>query len=179
MPPKKTVIQPTAPAEHVAAKPTGSAKARRSAARLAAVQALYQIELGGTPSETAIGEFVRHRFGQEIDGDRYVTADPQLFADIVRGVMARQADVDQLLAGALERQWGLDRMEPILRAILRSGAWELLGNTGVAPHIVINDYIDVGHAFFAGREPAMVNGVLDRLARQLRPDEMAPREARR
>ncbi|ACI98740.1 transcription antitermination factor NusB [Rhodospirillum centenum] len=179
MPPKKTVSPPSPAAEPVPPKPTGSAKARRSAARLAAVQALYQIELGGTPSETAIGEFVRHRLGQEIDGDRYVSADPQLFADIVRGVMARQADVDQLVTGVLDRQWGLDRMEPILRAILRAGAWELLGNTGVAPHIVINDYIDVGHAFFAGREPGMVNGVLDRIARQLRPEEMATRETRR
>lgn len=175
MPPRKKPAAPVEPAEPPKVKPAGSAKARRSAARLAAVQALYQMDLAGTPSETVIGEFVRHRFGQEIDGDAYVTADPQLFADIVRGVAARREEIDDILSQALQGQWSFDRVELILRAVLRAGTWELLANTTVAPHIIINDTIDVAHAFFAGREPGMVNGVLDRLARSLRPAEMQAR----
>lgn len=173
MPPRKKITAPAAPEAPPKIKPTGSAKARRSSARLAAVQGLYQIDLAGASSETVIHEFARHRIGQEQDGEEFVTPDPQLFADIVRGVQGRLSDVDQLLGGLLDRQWSLERMELLLRAILRAGAWELLGNSAVAPHIIINDYIDVTHAFFAGREPGMVNGVLDKLARTLRADEMA------
>lgn len=177
MAPRKKPGPAAAPAEPPRRKVTGSAKARRSAARLAAVQALYQIDLAGEPSETVIGEFVRHRLGQEIDEVDYVSADPVLFADIVRGVSARRDEIDGILGEALSGQWSFDRVEMILRAILRAGTWELLANTGVPPHIVINDTIDVAHAFFAGREPGMVNGVLDRLARVLRPGEMGARGA--
>lgn len=175
MPPRKKITAPAKPEPPPKIKPTGSAKARRSAARLAAVQGLYQIDLAGASSETVIHEFVRHRIGQEQDGDEFVTAEPQLFADIVRGVQARLAEVDQMLGGLLSHQWSLERMELLLRAILRAGAWELLANEAVPPHIIINDYIDVTHAFFSGREPGMVNGVLDKLARTLRPAEMAAR----
>lgn len=175
MPSRKKPHPAPEPAEPPRIKPVGSAKARRSAARLAAVQALYQMELGGAPSETVIGEFVRHRFGQEIDGERYVTADPQLFADIVRGVTARREEIDGILTQALQGQWSFDRVEMLLRAVLRAGTWELLANAAVAPHIIINDTIDVAHAFFGGREPGMVNGVLDRLARTLRAGEMLSR----
>lgn len=177
MPPRKKIALPPKPEPPPKIKPTGSAKARRSAARLAAVQALYQIDLAGTSSDAVIMEFVRHRIGQEQDGDEFVTAEPVLFGDIVRGVQARLGEVDELLGGLLDRQWSLDRMELLLRAILRAGAWELLANAPVAPHIIINDYIDVTHAFFAGREPGMVNGVLDKLARALRPEEMAAKAA--
>lgn len=178
MPPrakKSVAVQKDAPPPKI--KPTGSAKARRSAARLAAVQALYQIDLAGTSSEQVIGEFLRHRIGQEQDGQDLVTADLELFAAIVRGVQLRGADVDQMLVGSLSGQWSLDRLELLLKEILRAGVWELLGNTAVAPHIIINDYIDVTHAFFSGKEPGMVNGVLDKLARTLRPEEMQPRQA--
>lgn len=173
MPPRKKITAPAKlPEAPPKIKPTGSAKARRSAARLAAVQGLYQIDLAGASAETVIHEFVRHRIGQEQDGDEFVTADQALFADIVRGVQARLAEVDQMLGGMLDRQWSLERMELLLRAILRAGAWELLANNTVPPHIIINDYIDVTHAFFSGREPGMVNGVLDKLARTLRTEEM-------
>lgn len=172
MPPRKKPVAPVAPEAPPKIKPTGSAKARRSAARLAAVQGLYQIDLAGASSDTVIHEFARHRIGQEQDGEEFVTPDPTLFADILRGVQGRLAEVDQLLGGLLDRQWSLERMELLLRAILRAGSWELLANSSVPPHIIINDYIDVTHAFFAGREPGMVNGVLDKLARTLRADEM-------
>lgn len=178
MPPRKKPAAPVAATEPAPKiKPTGSAKARRSAARLAAVQGLYQIDLAGASSDTVIHEFARHRIGQEQDGEEFVTADPTLFADIVRGVQGRLAEVDQHLGGLLDRQWSLERMELLLRAILRAGSWELLANTAVAPHIIINDYIDVAHAFFAGREPGMVNGVLDKLARTLRAAEMNAKPA--
>jgi len=175
MAPRKKVTTPPEPAAPPKIKPAGSAKARRSAARLAAVQALYQMEISGTSSDTVIGEFVQHRIGQELDGERFVTAEPQLFADIVRGTTARRLDVDQLLNGSLSGQWALDRMELLLRVTLRAAVWELLAKPDVAPHIVINDYIDIARAFFGGKEPGMVNGVLDRLARTLRPAEMTPR----
>lgn len=151
----------------------GSAKARRSAARLAAVQALYQIELTGTTAESVLGEFVKHRLGHEVDGATYVAADPQLFADIVRGVSARRGDVDGMLGKVLEKNLVLDRMELLLRAILRAGAYELLGHADIHPRIVISEYVDVTKAFFASREPGLVNGVLDRLGRILRPEELA------
>jgi N utilization substance protein B len=160
----------------------GSAKARRSAARLAAVQALYQIEIAqgqaGQPGvEAVLGEFVKHRFGQDQDGDTFVSPEPVLFADIVRGVAARQADFDHILDSALGTHGSVARMELLLRAILRSAVFELSAHGETAPRIVINDYINVTHAFFAGREPGMVNGILDRVGRVLRPEEFSERTA--
>ncbi|MEO3435529.1 transcription antitermination factor NusB [Inquilinus sp. CAU 1745] len=149
-----------------------SAKARRSAARLAAVQALYQIALIGADVETVVGEFVQHRFGADLDGDVFVTPEPTSFAAIVRGASVRREDVDGLIAGSLDSAWTVDRLELLLRVVMRAGAWELLANPEVAPRIVISEYVDVAHAFFGGKEPAMVNGVLDKIARTLRPDEM-------
>jgi N utilization substance protein B len=177
MPPRKkpALVQPEQPPPPP--KKAGSAKARRSAARLGAVQALYQIDITGAPPESTITEYISWRLGQELDGDRLVTADNELFAEVVRGVSARGADVDQLLTGALDRQWPLERLETLLRAILRAGAFELLNGGDTPARIVINDYIDVAHAFFAGREPGMVNGVLDKVARAVRPAEMTQRDA--
>src|SRR3546814_3670836 len=129
-----------------------SAKARRSAARLAAVQALYQVALIGTEVETVIGEFVKHRFGAELDGERYVEPDPSLFADIVRGAAIRARDIDAMIEGALDRNWSADRLETLLKVILRAGGWELLAHHAVAARIVIAEYVDVAHAFFGGQE---------------------------
>ncbi|KAA0688890.1 transcription antitermination factor NusB [Azospirillum brasilense] len=156
----------------------GSAKARRKAARLAAVQALYQIDLNqieptGIAVESVIGEFINHRLGEEIDGAKFVSADPQLFADIVRGAAHRRTEVDGMLASALEPRYALDRLELLMRAILRAGAYELFVHNDTHPRILISEYVDVAHAFFAAREPGMVNGVLDHVARALRPDELA------
>jgi transcription antitermination protein NusB len=118
-----------------------------------------------------IAEFVKHRLGQEIEGENYGEADRTLFADIVRGASSRQGEIDGMLAAALSEEWPLPRLETILRAILRAGAYELLGRADVPPRVVISEYLDVAHAFFAGKEPGMVNGVLDRLARVLRQDD--------
>ena len=146
---------------------------KRSVARLAAVQALYQIDLSGAKPATVIAEFQRHRLGREIDGDQYGEADPTLFADIVTGAAERQADLDQAISGALTPDWPLERLETVLRAILRAGAYELLARGDVPARVVISEYLDVAHAFFAGKEPGLVNGVLDRLAHVLRPDDFA------
>ncbi len=151
----------------------GSAKARRKAARLGAVQALYQIDLTGAAVETVVGEFVTHRLGEEIDGTKFVAGDPQLFSDIVRGAMHRKAEVDSVLTAALDPRFPIDRLELLLRAILRAGAYEIAVHLDTHPRILISEYVDVGHAFFAGREPAMVNGVLDHVARALRADDLA------
>ncbi|MBV9521452.1 MAG: transcription antitermination factor NusB [Alphaproteobacteria bacterium] len=155
----------------------GSAAQRRSVARLLAVQALYQIELNRLAPSSAeidavVGEFVKHRLGQEIEGEHLGEADRTLFIDIVRGASARQGDLDGMLAGALTEEWPIHRLETILRAILRAGTYELSARPDIPPRVVISEYLDVAHAFFAGKEPAMVNGVLDRLARLLRPEDL-------
>ncbi|AWK86861.1 transcription antitermination factor NusB [Azospirillum thermophilum] len=151
----------------------GSAKARRKAARLAAVQALYQIDLSGAAVETVVGEFIKHRLGEEIDGAKFVAGDPQLFSDIVRGASHRRSEVDGILASALDPRFPLDRLELLLRAILRAGAYEMFAHMDVHPRILISEYVDVARAFYSQREPAMVNGVLDHVARALRAEDLA------
>jgi len=146
---------------------------KRSVARLAAVQALYQIDVSDAAPEAVIAEFQKHRLGREIDGDRYGEADPALFTDIVRGTIDRQADLDRALSAALTPDWPLERLETVLRAVLRAGAYELLARGDVPARVVISEYLDIAHAFFGGKEQGLVNGVLDKLAHVLRPDDLA------
>ena len=148
--------------------PRPSARARRSAARLAAVQALYQIMMrgGDADADAVIGEFVAHRFGADLDGDRFVEPERSLFTAIVRGASTGADALDTAIAGALAGGWTLQRMEPLLHAILRAGAWELAEHRELPVAIVIDEYLELAHAFFAGGEPAMVNAVLDRLAQR-------------
>lgn len=148
---------------------------RRSVARLAAVQALYQIDLAAEPVTAVIAEFVKHRLGRDIDGENYGEADGTLFSDIVEGATARRVDLDRMISGSLTPDWPLERLEVTLRAILRAGAFELLVRRDVPARVVINEYLDIAHAFFSGKEPGLVNGVLDRLARVLRPDDLQER----
>jgi N utilization substance protein B len=156
----------------------GGTGGRRRNARLAAVQALYQIEMSQVPAgmpdriERVIREFGRYRLGQEVDGEQVGDADEALFADIVRGATARRPEIDDAVAGALTAEWPLERLETILRAILRAGAYELLARVDVPARVVISEYLEVAHAFFAGKEPSLVNGVLDRLGRVLRAAEL-------
>ncbi len=152
---------------------TGSAKARRKAARLAAVQALYQIDMSGVGVEAVIGEFIKHRFSEDVDGAQFVLADQELFGGIMRGVSDRRDVVDGIVSSALDPKFPLERLEMLLRAILRAGAYEIFVHNDVHPRIIISEYVDVAHAFFAGREPGMVNGVLDHVARKIRPDDLA------
>jgi len=146
---------------------------RRSVARLAAVQALYQLELNrGIDPEAVVREFARHRLGHEIDGDRYGEADPALFSDIVRGVAADLDRLDATITEALTEEWPLPRLDAVLRAILRAGAYELVHRRDVPPRVSINEYTTIAHAFFSGKEPGLANGVLDRLGLTLRTPEM-------
>lgn len=140
----------------------------RSAARLGAVQALYQIELSGNRSETIIQEFLIHRLGQEYEGVRYAAADTDFFRDLVRGTDENRASLDERVAATLAADWPLDRLEAVIRAILRAGAYELSFRPDVPTGAVINEYVNVAHAFYGGSEPGFVNGVLDRMAREIR-----------
>lgn len=144
----------------------------RRAARLAAVQAIYQLDAAGGAVEQVLTEFVRHRIESPEGEEAYAGADRALFADIVRGVVERRAALDEMLAAALAEGWTLVRLDRVLRAILLAGAYEIVARTDIPPRVVISEYIDLAHAFFDGREPAMVNGVLDRLAHVVRPDEL-------
>jgi N utilization substance protein B len=146
---------------------------RRSVARLTAVQALYQLEANPEAEpEAVVREFVRHRLGREIDGDQLALADPVLFADIVRGAAADQPQIDAEIAAVLTPDWPLARLDAVLRAILRAGAYELAHRPDVPPRVAISEYTAVAYAFFTGKEPGLVNGVLDRLARMLRAGEV-------
>ncbi|MGA7259547.1 MAG: transcription antitermination factor NusB [Stellaceae bacterium] len=146
---------------------------RRSVARLAAVQALYQLELNrGTDPEAVVREFARHRLGHEIEGDRYGDADPALFSDIVRGVAADLDRLDATICEVLTEEWPLPRLDAVLRAILRAGAYELVHRPDVPPRVSVNEYTTIAHAFFSGKEPGLANGVLDKLGRSLRAAEM-------
>ena len=144
---------------------------KRSASRLGAVQALYQVEMTGVAPNVVVVEYVKHRLGQEIDGDTFLPADATLFEELVQGTVERQADLDGLITPALTADWPLDRLEMILRAILRVATFELAHRIDVPVKVVITEYVDIAHAFFAGKEPGLINGVLDKLGRQLRPTE--------
>ncbi|MEO6360132.1 MAG: transcription antitermination factor NusB [Sphingomicrobium sp.] len=141
----------------------------RSAARLAAVQALYQQEMEGTPVPRLIREFHEHRLGATIEDDEYVDAERSFFDDIVAGVTARQAEIDQHISANLAEGWALDRLDRPMRAILRAGAYELIARNDVPMRSVISEYIDVAHAFYDKKESAFVNGLLDALAKDVRP----------
>jgi len=146
---------------------------RRSVARLAAVQALYQLELNPDLSgEAVVREFGRHRLGREIDGEHYGEADEAMFADIVGGVVANRDELDAQISAALVDDWPLARLETVLRAVLRAAAYELAHRPDVPPRVTIREYGTIAHAFFTGKEPGLVIGVLDHLARNLRPADL-------
>lgn len=147
---------------------------RQSAARLAAVQALYQVELTGDSAEEVVLQFLENRRDGEIDapeGDAAVPPKTELMTQVVRGVHARLADLDDMLGSALSDDWSVARVEHVLRCILRAGAYELDARGNVPARVVINEYVELAQAFYGGAEPGMVNGVLDKLARGLRPEE--------
>jgi N utilization substance protein B len=141
----------------------------RSAARLAAVQALYQHEMEGTPLPRLLKEFHDHRLGAEIEDARYHEAERDFFDDIVTGAEARRTDIDALISSRLAQGWSLERLDRPMRAILRAGAYELLARRDVPVGTVISEYVDVAHAFYDKRESGFVNGLLDGIAREARP----------
>jgi N utilization substance protein B len=142
-------------------------------ARLAAVQALYQLEANDEADpQSVVGEFTRHRFGQQIEGDRLGEADPDLFADIVCGATDHRDRLDSEISSVLAENWPLLRLDSVLRAILRAGAYELMHRRDVPPRVALSEYTAIAYAFFTGKEPGLANGVLNRLARTFRDNDL-------
>jgi len=140
----------------------------RSVARLAAVQALYQMEAAGAGVEAVVREFLDHRFGGDIEGEPLGEADETFFAELVRGVVADQAAVDRAIARRLAAGWRLERIDATLRAILRAGAYELTRRPDVPTEVAIDEYVEIAKSFFEGPEPGFVNGALDAVAQDVR-----------
>ena len=140
----------------------------RSAARLAAVQALYQHDLDATPQAQLLDEFHRHRLGATIDDDQYAQAEVTWFDDVVKGALARRDEIDGLISSKLAEGWKLERLDKTMLQILRAGTYELLARADVPTGSAISEYVDVAHAFFESREAKFVNGVLDAVAKVVR-----------
>ena len=162
-------------------RPRPSQGRPRTGARVAAVQALFQSEAGGESAEAVIDQFVRHRIGtlgseDGFEDGRVPQADVPLFSRIVRGAAKDSETIDAAIAGHLSGSWTLERLDPVLRALLRAAAAELWAGAADTPaKVVINEYMDIAHGFFDAEEPRFANGVLDALARQMRGDEFQPR----
>jgi N utilization substance protein B len=152
--------------------PAKAGKSGRSTARLLGVQAVYQMEMTGIGADRALGEFIQHRLdapGEE--GETFAPADRSVFVAVVGGVARDRTTLDEAIAGALDPSWTIERLETVLLAILRCGVFELRSRPEVPTGTVINEYIDIAHAFYGGKEPALVNAVLDRIARVLRSED--------
>jgi len=145
----------------------------RSNARLAVVQALYQMEVAGKGLNDIFAEFETHWIGREIEGAQYKPAEVGFFREILTGVLEEQVRLDREVDTALQGGWPLARLETVMRAILRAGAYELLRRKDIPAKVVIKEYVDVAGAFFGATESGMINAVLDRLARELRAKEIA------
>ena len=144
---------------------------KRGAARLAAVQALYQMDMAGSGLNDILAEFESHWLGREVEGAQYLPAEAAFFRDIVTGVVREQRVLDPQIDEALQQGWPLKRVEAVLRATLRAGAYELAHRRDVPARAVIAEYADVAAAFVERDETGMVNAVLDQLARKLRGEE--------
>lgn len=150
----------------------------RSAARLAGVQALYQMDLTQRDLSEVLAEFLVHRF-ENNESEAYSGADREFFRDITSGTVLRQSEIDSEISSHLADGWRLSRIDSILRAVLRAGVYEILGRPDVPARTVINEYVEIAHDFFGGEEPAVVNGVLDRVAREKRKPEFSRKATRK
>jgi transcription antitermination protein NusB len=146
---------------------------RRGAARLAAVQALYQMDIAGAGLNDVFAEFESHWLGSEVEGEKYLPAEAAFFRDVVSGVVRDQKELDPLIDQALARGWPLKRIDAIIRAVLRAGSYELQHRTDVPARVVVTEYVDVANAFVDKEETGMVNAVLDQIARIFRADEFS------
>ncbi len=160
-----------APTEDRVDQPDAPRSATRSAARLSAVQALYQMDMTGIDANDVVSEFEQHRLDEIAKSIGAPDADTTLFRDIVLGVVREQQAIDPVLDAHLAEGWRLARIDSILRAILRSAAFELALRDDIPAKAVINEYVDIAHAYFGAEEPKVVNGILDHLARSRRPQE--------
>ena len=147
---------------------TKSGRQARSVARLAAVQALYQMEVSGVGADAVVREFTDHRFGRDIEDEQLAEADEAFFAELVKGVVADQTQVDHAIVKRLAEGWRLERIDATVRAILRAGAYELMRLPDVPTEVAIDEYMEIAKSFFDGSEPAFVNGALDGIARDVR-----------
>jgi transcription antitermination protein NusB len=161
----------TVVAKHPAPKDERKAN-RRGAARLAAVQALYQMDIAATGLNDILAEFESHWIGREVEGAQYLPAEAAFFRDVVSGVVREQRSLDPLIDQALAAGWPLKRIETILRAVLRAGAYELVHRSDVPARVVVSEYVGVANAFVDKDETGMVNAVLDQIARQFRATEL-------
>lgn len=141
---------------------------KRGAARLAAVQALYQMDVGGTGLLETVAEYEAFRLGRELDGATYREADAAWFRDIVSGVVRAQTTIDPLIHSSLTNDWPLSRLDTTLRAILRAGTYEVTSRKDVPIAVIVSEYVDIAKAFYTEDEPRLVNAVLDRVARRSR-----------
>lgn len=141
---------------------------QRGAARLGAVQALYQMDIAGSGVLEVVAEYEAHRLGQEVDGETYLKADAPWFRSIVAGVVRDQTKIDPMIRGALQDDWSLSRMDSTVRAILRAGTFELIERKDVPIAVIVTEYVEIAQAFFPEDEPKLVNAVLDRIAKQVR-----------
>ncbi|AHK43963.1 N utilization substance protein B [Ensifer adhaerens OV14] len=132
------------------------------------MQALYQMDIGGTGVLEVVAEYEMHRLGQELDGDTYLKADASWFRSIVAGVVRDQRKLDPLIGSALQDDWALSRLDSTVRAILRAGTFEMLERKDVPVAVIVTEYVEIAKAFFGDDEPKLVNAVLDRIARQVR-----------
>jgi len=146
---------------------------QRSAARLAAAQALYQMEVSEASLPEVLAEFESHWIGQEVEGVQYKPAEVAFFRDIVAGVLKDQGPIDRAVDAALAEGWPLKRVEALMRAILRAGFYEIRSRADVPARAAIKEYVDVAGAFYGPEESGMINAVLDALARRTRPKEFA------
>ena len=146
----------------------------RSAARLAAVQALYQLEMEQVPVAKLLHEFHQHRLGATIEDETYAEAEVDFFDDLVSGADARREEIDALIGERLAEGWSLERLDRPMRAILRAGAYELIARPDVPVATVISEYVDVAHAFYDKRETGFVNGLLDAIAKTARRQSPSP-----
>ena len=140
---------------------------QRGAARLAAVQALYQMDIGRQSLEDTLSQFSTHMLGREVEGEQYLPADADFFRQIVTGVIKSQLNIDPTIDKALSNDWPVGRIDATLRAILRCAAFELLRRRDIPPNVVISEYVDIAKAFYEDDAPGMVNGVLDTIAKQV------------
>ena len=154
----------TSKASQLSARERGA----RTVARLAAVQALYQMEITAAGVEAVVREFSDHRFDADMEGERLAEADEAFFAELLRGVVGRQAAIDRAIANRLAAGWRLERLDATLRAILRAGAFELTQRPDVPLEVAIDEYVEIAKSFFEGPEPGVVNGVLDAIAKEAR-----------
>ncbi len=156
-------------------KPASGGRRKRpsgqSAARLLAVQALYQMAVGNQPAKNVLGEFIQHRLDEDIEGLKHGSVNRELLTELVEGVAQQAETLDDMIAAVLDEDWTIERLEILLRALLRAATFELSERLEVPARVVISEYVDLANAFYDGRETAFVNGLLDRLAHVLRAEE--------